>query len=94
MFEKYALLDAQIKALTEEKDKLKEDIIRDMQLKNVDKMKHSMGSFTITHRKSWTYPAHLVEEEDRIKAEKAKAQDTGEATYTESESLTFTAAKL
>lgn len=94
MFEQYALLDAEIKLLTEKKDKIKEYIITEMKNKNLEKMKHSMGQFTITHRKSWTYPAHLIEEEDRIKAEKAKSQDTGEATYTESESLTFTAVKL
>jgi hypothetical protein len=59
-----------------------------------DKIKHAMGNFTITPYRTWKYPQEIISREDALKADKAKAQDTGEAVCEEKPSLRFTSIKL
>lgn len=93
-YEKYALLAAQISDLEDQKELLKNEIIEDMSQRGSDSEKHGMGKFTVSKVKRWTYSARIVEAEDQLKADKAKAQDTGEATCEESNSLRFTPIKI
>lgn len=104
-YEEYALLNAQIETLEAKKETLRSEILADMAGRGVETEKHSLGQFTIAKLKRWTYPKKVVEFEkelkaeisdltDQIKAEKAKAESTGEATYEEQESLRFTSVKL
>lgn len=93
-FEEYALLEAKIKDLTNQKDSLKVKILEDMALSGAEKIETSVGKFTISKLKTWTYPEKVVALGEKFKAEKAKAESTGEATYVESPSLRFTAVKL
>ncbi len=48
----------------------------------------------MTRLKTWTYPESITAIYDKFKAAKAKAESTGDATYTEKESLRFTQVKL
>lgn len=93
-YAEYALLDAQIKELNNKKDSLKVEILQDMVTNGIETTTNTVGKFTVSKLKSWEYPEAIVKLEDSLKAKKAKAQKTGEATYTESESLRFTPVKI
>lgn len=94
IYEEYAAVDAEIKALTVKKEQLRPFIVQKMIDEGVDKLETSLGKFTITPLKSWTYPEEVVELGEEFKAAKAKAESTGAATFEETPSLRFTAAKL
>lgn len=90
MYEEYALLDNQIKELTNKKELLREKIVTDMNDRGTDKESHSLGKFTITRIKKWFYTPETIDFEEKLKAQKAKEQSTGDATFEETESLRFT----
>lgn len=90
LYEEYAVLDEQIKALTEQKDRLREDILAGLVEEGVEGIETAVGKFTVTHLKTWQYPNRVVALGEKYKTEKAKAEQTGEATYTETDSLRFT----
>lgn len=93
-YEEYAVIDAEIKALTAKKDAIKEIILDEMVSGGEDKIDTGVGKFSITKLKKWTYPDEVLSIEDQFKAAKAKAESTGEATYVETNSLRFTGVKL
>lgn len=94
MYEEYAMLKIQISKLSEEADALVPQIIEQMQNEGTSKFENSMGAFKITNLKKWKYPIKIIEAEEMVKAEKAKAQSTGDATFEEVPSLTFRVIKL
>lgn len=93
-FEEYAVLDAQIKLLTEQKDKIKAGIIEDMLDKGEKKSETAVGSFTISQLKTWTYTPRVAKLEEEYKAQKATEEENGDATFVEKPSLRFTAIRL
>lgn len=104
-FEEYALIEAQIAELESKMETMRSEILADMTERGVLTEKHGLGQFTIAKLKKWTYPAKVLKIEkekkaeiasltDEIKAAKAKAESTGEATYEESDSLRFTSVKI
>ena len=105
IYEEYAHIDAQIAALNAQKEQLRPQIIEMMMEQGVKKVETAVGKFSLSPKKSWTYPDHVTSLEsttkeeitilnERIKEAKAKAESTLEATFEESESLRFTSAKL
>lgn len=94
IFSEYASVDAQIKALEQKKEQLRPFIIEQMIENGEEKIVTELGSFSVNALKKWTYPAEVVELGEEFKAAKAKAESTGEATFEETPSLRFTAAKL
>lgn len=94
LFEEYAQLEAQLSALELKKEQLRPFIIEKMISDGVEKIDIGVGKFAVSPRKTWTYPAEVVELGEEFKAAKAKAESTGEATYEETPSLRYTAAKL
>jgi hypothetical protein len=94
LYEEYAILDAQIKELEYKKDVLRVNILTDMVGLEQDKVETSVGSFSIAKLKRWTYPKKVLDLGEKFKAEKAKAESTGEATFTEQESLRFNSIKI
>jgi hypothetical protein len=94
LYEEYAVLDAEIAALELKKEQLRPFILQKMIDEGIDKMETSVGKFSISKRKTWTYPEEVMEIGEEFKSAKAKAESTGEATYEETESLRFTSAKL
>lgn len=93
-YEEYALLDAQIKQLTAKKEALREDILKNMSENGADKVETIWGKYTCTMLKTWQYPDYVNNLSEEYKAAKAKAESTGEATYTEKPSLRFTEIKI
>lgn len=89
-FEQYAILSKQIEELQKEKDALKEEILKEMTSRGEEKVDTVFGKFSIAKLKKWEYPEYVKSLEEAYKVEMAKAQETGEATYTESPSLRFT----
>lgn len=94
IYSEYADVDAQIKALELKKEQLRPFIIEQMLEDGTQKIETEIGSFSVNPLKKWTYPAEVIELGEEFKAAQAKAQSTGEATYEETPSLRFTAAKL
>lgn len=98
LYEEYAVLESEIKALESKKAQLRPHILKKMIDEGLKSMDTSVGKFSITPLKSWTYPEEVTEQvstlSDEIKAIKAKAESTGEATYETKPSLRFTIAKL
>lgn len=94
LYEEYAILDAQIKSIEQKKDELRGLILKDMVDSSQEKIDTSVGSFSITRMKKWSYPDKVLAIGEKFKAEKAKAESTGEATFTESETLRFNSLKL
>jgi len=91
IYEEYAILDSQIKALTVQKDELKGQILGEQKEKT---MPTAFGNFTITQLKTWTYTEKVAKLEEDFKAQKASEQSTGDATFEEKPSLRFVQSKL
>jgi hypothetical protein len=94
LYEEYALIDAQMRDLENKKDTLRVHILKMMIEKDEQKVETPFGSFTIAKLKKWMYPDKVLKIGEDFKAAKAKSESTGEATYTEQESLRFTQTKL
>lgn len=94
IYDEYAIVDAQIKELEGKKDQLRVHILKDMVESGEEAVETAVGKFTVTKLKTWTYPEKILEIGEKFKAEKAKAESTGDATFVEKESLRFTSIKL
>lgn len=94
LFEEYAKLEAEIAERESKKEQLRPFILEMMVSKGIKKQETAVGSFSVSKLKKWTYPERIKKMEDDFKAEKAKSQSTGEATFEEQDSLRFTIIKL
>jgi len=94
LYEEYAVLNDQIRLLTEQKDELKGKIINEMEDKKETNVDTAVGKFTIAKCKTWTYTEKVKELEEEFKAQKATEQSTGDASFEEKPSLRFTQFKL
>jgi hypothetical protein len=93
-YEQYAILDAKIKDLTNQKDEIRNKILEDLVENEIPSIDTTVGKFTISKLKSWTYTEAVEEKTEELKALKAKEESTGDATYEEKPSLRFTGLKL
>ena len=93
-FEEYAILDAQIKHLTAQKEELRDKMVLEMIDSGELKVQTVWGSFSVNQLKTWKYPDYVLEMNESYKAAKAKSESTGEATYEEKPSLRFTEVKI
>ena len=93
-YEEYGILDAKIKDLTNQKDALKVKILEEMVESGEESVSTTVGKFTITKLKTWTYTTRVTEAEEEYKARKAEEESTGDATYEEKPSLRFTTIKF
>ena len=91
--DKYAQLKLKIAELEVEAAEIRPSIIEEMQSRKVDEIEHPDGSFLISLRRTWKYPAHVITAEAILKKGKKTAEQTGEATYTEKPMLTFRSIK-
>lgn len=94
IYELYAILEAEIAEREQKKEQLRTAILQNMIERGEEKIETAVGKFSISKRKSWTYPERVLEIGEKFKEAKAKAESTGEATFEETESLRFTQAKL
>jgi hypothetical protein len=93
-YEQYAILDAKIKDLTNQKDEVRNKILEDLVENEIPSVDTTVGKFTISKLKSWTYTEAVEEKTEELKALKAKEESVGIASYEEKPSLRFTAIKL
>jgi hypothetical protein len=94
VYEEYAVLTAQIKALTDKKTELNIQILKDLVEQNIDDLTTSVGKFTIAKLKTWHYTDKVEKLEEEYKALKASEESTGDATFEEKPSLRFTQVKF
>lgn len=94
LFEEYAKIRAEKEALELKEEQLKPFIIQMMIEEGEDKKDIGVGKFSVSQRKTWTYPEEVVELGETFKAAKAKAESTGDATFEETPSLRYTPTKL
>ncbi|MCK5017879.1 MAG: hypothetical protein KAS32_12520 [Candidatus Peribacteraceae bacterium] len=92
--EEYAVIDAQIKHLTKQKDELKLGVIEELIQSGENSVTIAVGQFTLANLKTWTYTPKCKEMEEQFKAQKAMEQSTGDATFEEKSSLRFSAVKF
>ncbi len=93
-YAEYAILKERIKILTNQAEAISKILIKEINDLGVSSKETNVGKFTISKRKSWTYPEYVVELGETFKAEQIKAQSTGDATYEEKDSLIFTPLNL
>lgn len=94
LYEKYALLKAQMVELENQEAELRTQILEKMVENDEDKVETPVGSFRKTLLKTWTYTDKVKELQEEFKAQKAKEESTGIATYVEKPSLRFIQIKL
>ena len=94
LYEEYALVNSNLKQNEARKEQLKEQILADLESKGLEKLDIGAGKFAIAKLKKWTYPEAVLELGEEFKAAKAKAETTGDATYTETPSLRYVETKL
>ena len=94
LYEAYAVLDAEMKALEAKKETLRLNILQQMESNGEEAIETPVGKFSVTKLKKWTYPEAVLEIGEKFKVAKAKAESTGEATFVESPSLRLTQIKL
>lgn len=93
-FELYAIVQSKINDLEKEKEALRKVITDHMIESGETKRETVFGNFSISRRKTWTYPEYVTKLEDEFKAAQEKSKSMEEATYIEKESLTFTSIKI
>lgn len=90
-FLRYATLKRQAAQIDNELDTLKTELLPAML--EVDgentKIETDLGNFSVKVLKKWTFPEHILMEEEALKKEKEVAKQTGAATYEEEASLYF-----
>ena len=94
LYAEYAIVKERIKILTNQAEGISSQILEELRESGESTKQTSVGKFTVCKRKSWIYPQSIVELNETLKEEKAKAESTGEATYEEKDSLLFTPINL
>jgi len=94
LYDEYAMHEANNKQVEAKKEHDRPFILKQMIENGIEKMETSLGKFSTTKTKKWTYPEAVVELGEEFKAAKAKAESTGDATYEETDTFRFTINKL
>jgi len=89
MWVEYARLTAQKKDLEGRINALKVDILSEMTEAKVTKIKTDVGNFTKACKTTWKYTDKVKTLEDKLKVEKIKEQEKGDATANLTEYLVF-----
>ena len=89
ILKKYAKLNASLKALEEERDILREEIVSDFKKRKVEKEETAYGNFTIGHRINWIYSEVIKKLESKVKIAKDKEQKKGIAEQSITDYLLF-----
>ena len=94
LLKSYAALKAQIKNLEDEADELKPQVLAAMEEAELDQAEVSgIGTLVLATLRKWTYPQALVQAAADLKTAQKTAEQTGDATATESKYVKFTALK-
>ena len=88
LFNEYGRIKNQIKELEGQLEPMKEKILEQIGDRE-DPVDVDCGTFTISKRRTYTYPKEIESLEKRLKEEKKIAERTGAATYVEARILKF-----
>ena len=94
LYETYALLKSKMTELENQEAELRTLILEEMLEKGEEKVETAVGSFKKATLKKWTYTDKVTELNEEFKAQKAKEESNGDATFVEQPSLRFTPVKL
>jgi len=86
-------LDEQIKALTEQRDSLRDSLLGDLNEAGLDKAVTPYGTLTKASKTMWKYTDKVTSLEEKVKVAKVREQQSGTATRSESYYLRFTPVK-
>ena len=89
LLERYAVIKEQIKLLEAQVDELQPQIMESIINEGADGVATDFGTFTVGHRRTYTYPENVAGEEARVKEMKKEAEALGTATYVEKPYLVF-----
>lgn len=89
LLKKYALIEEKAKAIEEEKQMLRAEILADMQKNKLDKIESDFGKFTVSSRRTWTYSATIIKLAEKLKIAKVKEETKGIAKAEVTEYLLF-----
>ena len=94
LIKSYAELKSQIKILEDEAENLKPQVLAAMESGALDTAEITgVGHLTLGTLRKWTYPQAIVQAEADLKVAKKTAEQTGDATATESKYVKFTVLK-
>ena len=80
LYEQYAMMKNAASVLDERIKELSEMIVGEMsETIGVEKQTFKYGTFSLTHRKSYTYSDKVKEKEEQLKALKKKEEESGKA---------------
>lgn len=88
----YAKLKIEEKAIKARIDELNPLILEDIQKSGADEVPTSMGTFTLSSRRTYKYPDEIVNMELSLKEKKTEAEAKGTATPVDKEYIIFKAA--
>jgi hypothetical protein len=94
LYEEYALRKAKMTELENQEAELRTLILEEMLEKGEEIVETAVGSFKKATLKKWTYTDRVAELNEEFKAQKAKEESNGDATFVEQPSLRFTPVKL
>lgn len=94
VYERYAQIKAQMKALEEEEAILKAGIMKELETNNADKIAFEFGKFTKSSRTSYSYSEKVALLKEKVELQQIKERDKGIAKVSVSHYLTFTPPKM
>ncbi len=77
LLQKYALIEANLLNILEEKDQLRREILKFLLIKKLEKVESEYGSFTVARKKLWQYSPAIEKKEESLKIAKVREQDKG-----------------
>lgn len=90
ILKRYAELKIEAKILAEKIEELQPEVMAMIEeAGGADVVETDFGTFTIGHRRNYTYPAHLVTALTAIKESQKESEATGAATYVDKPYLLF-----
>lgn len=91
---RYAELTLELRKINAEMEALKTKFKREMEEADVEVAESEFGTVTIYKRRKYIYPEKIVVAEMNLNTMKEEAEQTGTATYSESEYLRFDMPKM
>lgn len=89
LYVQYAVMKNAAKVLAERIQEINGLIMEEMDRLKVEKQQFDYGTFSVTERKKWTYPALILKAEEKLEARKLQSQKDGKATVEITKSLMF-----
>lgn len=90
IYKEYAQTKQKIQALQEKEATLKEIILTTLQKEGIEKEERTEGVFTIARRAIWKYTTTIKKLEEKLKVQKVKEQQRGDAKASYTTYLVFT----